>query len=83
MSSSTVSELNQKIYEQIEVWRNLPIAGEHAYVYLDGIWLKRSWGDEVKNIAIVLGGPHLRRLRSPIDPQHVVMARFDNLPRYR
>lgn len=54
VSSSTVSELNKKIYGQIHEWRNRPIEGEHAYVYLDGIWLKRSWGGEVKNIAILV-----------------------------
>ena len=54
VSPSTVSELNQKIYAQIEVWRNRPIEGEHAYVYLDGIWLKRSWGGEVKNVAVLV-----------------------------
>jgi transposase-like protein len=54
VSPSTVSELNQKIYEQIERWRNRPIEGQHLYVYLDGIWLKRSWGGEVKNIAVLV-----------------------------
>jgi putative transposase len=54
VSSSTVSELNQKIYERIEAWRTRPIEGEHVYVYLDGIWLKRSWGGEVKNIAVLV-----------------------------
>lgn len=54
VSPSTVSELNQKIYENIEAWRNRPIEGEHPYVYLDGIWLKRSWGGEVKNIAVLV-----------------------------
>ena len=54
VSPSTVSELNQKIYVQIEAWRNRPIEGEHAYVYLDGIWLKRSWGGEVKNVAVLV-----------------------------
>jgi putative transposase len=54
VSPSTVSELNQKIYGQIEAWRNRPMEGEHAYVYLDGIWLKRSWGGEVKNIAVLV-----------------------------
>jgi putative transposase len=54
VSPSTVSELNQKIYGQIEAWRNRPIEGEHAYVYLDGIWLKRSWGGEVKNVAVLV-----------------------------
>ena len=54
ISPSTVSELNQKIYAQIEAWRNRPIAGTHAYVYWDGIWLKRSWGGEVKNVAVLV-----------------------------
>src|SRR5271168_4967957 len=54
VSPSTVSELNQKIYGQIEVWRNRPIEGEQVYVYLDGIWLKRSWGGEVRNVAVLV-----------------------------
>jgi putative transposase len=44
VSSSTVSELNQQLYERIEI----------AYVALDGIWLKRSWGGEVKNVAVLV-----------------------------
>jgi transposase-like protein len=54
VSPSTVSELNQKIAGQIEAWRQQPIQGSHAYVYLDGIWLKRSWGGEVKNVSILV-----------------------------
>ena len=54
VSPSTVSELNQKIYGQIETWRNRPIEGDHPYVYLDGIWLKRSWGGEVKKVAVLV-----------------------------
>jgi len=54
VSPSTVSELNQKIAVQIEEWRKRPIEGEHAYVFLDGIWLKRSWGGEVKNVSILV-----------------------------
>jgi len=54
VSPSTVSELNQKIYGTIEAWRNRPIEGEYAYVYLDGIWLKRSWGGEVRKIAVLV-----------------------------
>ena len=53
-SASTVSELAQKVYGQIETWLARPITGEHAYVYLDGIWLKRSWGGEVKNVAVLI-----------------------------
>lgn len=47
VNAGTVSELNQKLYERIETWRNQPIQGEHPYVYLDGIWLKRTWAGEV------------------------------------
>jgi putative transposase len=54
VSSSTVSELNKKIYGTIDVWRNQPIQGEHPYVYLDGIWLKRCWGGEVRNVAVLV-----------------------------
>ena len=43
VSPGTVSNLNKKIYVQIEAWRNKPIEGVHPYVYLDGIVLKRSW----------------------------------------
>ena len=39
VSPSRVSELNQKIYAQIEDWRMKPIEGNHPYVYLDGFWI--------------------------------------------
>jgi transposase-like protein len=54
VSSSTVSELNQRIYGRIEEWRNAPIEDRHPYVYLDGIWLKRSWGGEVRNVSVLV-----------------------------
>jgi putative transposase len=54
VSPSTVSALNQKLYERIEAWRNQPLTGQFAYVVLDGIWLKRSWGGEVKNVAVLV-----------------------------
>ena len=43
VSPSTVSNLNKKIYAKIEAWRNRPIEGEHPYVFLDGIVMKRTW----------------------------------------
>ena len=54
VSPSTVSELNQKLAVRIEEWRNQPITGKHVYVWLDGIWLKRSWGGEVRNVAVLI-----------------------------
>jgi hypothetical protein len=82
VSASTVSELNQKIYETIDRWRNQPITQKHAYIYLDGIWLKRSWGGEVTNVAVlvaigvnqdgfreILGGKPPVNPRSPRHPR--------------
>ena len=54
VSPSTVSELNQKLYGRIEKWLGRPIEGKYAYVYFDGIWLKRTWGNEVKNVAVLV-----------------------------
>ena len=54
VSPGTVSNLNKKIYERIEKWRNRPIEGEHPYVYLDGIVLKRTWADEVRNVSVLV-----------------------------
>ena len=54
VSASTVSDLNQKIYGKIDAWRERPLVGDFPYVYLDGIWLKRSWGGEVKNVSVLI-----------------------------
>ena len=54
VSSGTISNLNKKAYDHIETWRNRPLCGEYAYVYVDGIYLKRSWGGEVRNVSILV-----------------------------
>jgi putative transposase len=54
VSTGTVSKLNQQMYERIEAWRNRPIEGSYPYVYLDGIWLKRSWGGEYQNVSVLV-----------------------------
>ena len=54
VSPSTVSELNQKIYARIHEWRNRPIEKEHPYVYLDGVWLNREFGGEVRPVAVLV-----------------------------
>jgi putative transposase len=54
VSAGTVSELNAKMYERIEAWRNEPIKGEYPYLYLDGICLKRTWGGEVRNVSVLV-----------------------------
>lgn len=55
VSSSTISELNKKAYVHIEEWRNRPLqSGKYPYVYVDGIYLKRNWGGEYENVAILV-----------------------------
>ena len=54
VSPGTVSNLNQKIYKRIDQWRNRPIEGLFPYVYLDGIVLKRTWADQVRNISVLV-----------------------------
>ncbi len=43
VSPGTISNLNKKIYGEIEKWRNLPLKNHYSYVYIDGIWMKRTW----------------------------------------
>ena len=55
MSASTISELNKKAYVNIETWRNrLLQGGKYPYVYVDGIYLKRNWGGEYENVAVLV-----------------------------
>ena len=55
VSPSTISELNKKAYVHIEDWWNRPLqGGKYPYVYVDGIYLRRNWGGEYENIAILV-----------------------------
>jgi transposase-like protein len=54
VSPSTISELNQKIFQRVEEWRKRPLESEYPYVFVDGIWLKRSWGGEVQNVSVLV-----------------------------
>ena len=54
VSPSTISELNQKVSGKIDEWRTRPLAGSHVYVWLDAIWLKRSWAGEVRNVSVLV-----------------------------
>ena len=54
VSPGTISNLNKKAYENIEKWRNRKITDEYPYVYVDGIYLKRCWGQEYENVSILV-----------------------------
>ena len=55
VSPATISELNKKAYVHIEDWRNRPLqGGRYPYVDVDGIYLRRNWGGEYENVAILV-----------------------------
>ena len=55
VSPATISELNKKAYVHIEDWRSRPLqGGRYPYVYVDRIYLRRNWGGEYENIAILV-----------------------------
>lgn len=54
VSPGTISNLNKKAYENIEQWRNRPITTVYPYVYVDGIFLKRCWGENYENVSILI-----------------------------
>ena len=54
VSPGTISNLNKKAYEHIETWRSRKLSGSYPYVYVDGVYLKRSWGGEVQNVSILV-----------------------------
>ena len=54
VSPGTISNLNQKAYANIETWRTRKLSGEYPYVYVDGVFLKRSWGGEIQNVSILV-----------------------------
>ena len=55
VSPATISELNKKAYVHIEDWRNRPLqGGKYPYVYVGGIYLRRNWGGEYENVAVLV-----------------------------
>lgn len=55
VSPGTISNLNKKAYENIDKWRSRPLSGEsYPYVYVDGIFLKRCWGEEFENVSVLV-----------------------------
>jgi transposase-like protein len=54
VSAGVVSKLNQELYDKIDTWRTRPLQGTFPYVFLDGIVMKRTWADEVRNVSILV-----------------------------
>lgn len=54
VSVGTVSNLSEKAFASVDGWRGRPLEGEYPYVYVDGIYLKRSWGESYENVAVMI-----------------------------
>lgn len=54
VSVGTVSNLNEKAFKAADEWRCRQLACEYPYVYIDGIYLKRSWGGSYENVAVMV-----------------------------
>ena len=54
MPSQTLSDRLKKVYEDIDSWRTRPLESEYPYVFMDGVWHKRSWGGRVENVSVLV-----------------------------
>lgn len=54
VSAGTVSNLNQDAYAKIDAWRSRPLTCEYPYVFVDGTYVKRSWGGAYESVAVLV-----------------------------
>ena len=54
MPSQTLSDKLKRVYAEIDGWRNRPLGSGYPYVFMDGVWHKRSWGGSVENVGILV-----------------------------
>lgn len=54
MPSQTLSDKLKRVYAEIDEWRTRPLDDEYPYVFVDGVWHKRSWGGSVGNVSILV-----------------------------
>lgn len=53
-SAGTVSNLNEKAFESVKAWRTRPLSGGYPHLFVDGVYLKRSWGGSYENVAVMV-----------------------------
>lgn len=54
VSADTVSNLNDKAFKAVDEWRCRPLTCEYPYIYINDIYLKRSWGGSYENVAVMV-----------------------------
>lgn len=67
--SEKIVQLNEEVI--IGDRRNRPLqGGKYPYIYVDGIYLRRSWSGKYKNVAILVAIGKLPGASSPSSPKH-------------
>lgn len=60
----TLSDDLKKVYSEIDAWRDKLLEQKFPYLFMNGIWLKRSWGRSIENVsALVAVGELLPQAR--------------------
>lgn len=54
MPPQSLSDDLKKVCKDIDAWRCRPLERAFPYVFMDGIWLKRSWGGSVENVSVLV-----------------------------
>lgn len=54
MPSRTLSDKLRRVYADIDSWRTGPLERGYPYVFMDGVWRKRSWGGSVENVSVLV-----------------------------
>ena len=49
-----MSNLNEKAFESVDAWRTGPLSGGCPYLFVDGIYLKRSCSGSCENVAVMV-----------------------------
>lgn len=44
----------KRVYADIDSWRTRPLEREYPYVFMDGVWHRRSWGGSVENVSVLV-----------------------------
>ena len=54
VSAGTASNLNEKAFESVDARRTGPLSGGYPCLFVDGVYLKRSWGGSYENVAVMV-----------------------------
>ena len=54
VSPGTIRNLSKKSYEHIKTWNTRPLSEDYPYVYVYGVYLKRSWGGKIQNVSVLV-----------------------------